>query len=173
MAFYSSLFANQVAGGVTAVDDQLKVEVGLQHGRLRSTLAEVVIPTGQATGTLAGLALVKPSDRIFSLRWFQSAAQTGAVDWDIGLYQTDNNRSILTRVGAVNSIADLNGAGTAGEWSSSDAMDDGILGKTFYEVAGLSAAPTYSQFMMAIEVGANATDEEATVSIQFQYTSGD
>jgi len=172
MAFYSSLFANQVAGGVTAVDDQLKVEVGLQHGRMRSTLAEVVIPTGQAIGTLIGLALVKPSDRIFGLRWNQDTAQSAGVDWEIGLYKTDNNRSILTRVGAVNSIADLNGTAGAG-WSSSDSMNDGIVGKTFYEVAGLSAAPTYGQFMMAIEVTTAATAPEATVSIQFQYTSGD
>lgn len=170
-SYYSSLFADQVAGGVTSPDLQLKVDPTLQHGRLRSTYGTITPPTINADGDKFAIALVKPTDRIW--QFFCSVEgdpSSNSPDYEVGICLTDDSRAIGAEVGAQNSICDLD-ASAAVTWA--DQLAAANVGKTFFEIGGLSTAPTYNQFMIALEVETAATTAAQQIRFRIVYTAGD
>ena len=170
-SYYSSLFADQVTGGVQAPDFNLKVDPTLQHGRLRSTYGTITPPTVNADGDKFALAIVKPTDRIW--QFFCSVEgdpSTNSPDYEVGLCLTNNQREIGNEVGAQNSICDLD-ASAAVTWA--DQLAAANVGKTFWEIGGLSAAPSYNQLMIALEVETAATTAAQQIRFRIVYTAGD
>ena len=167
--YYSTQYAAQAVGGITAFNSQFRSDPTLSHGRVRAKSASFITAAGLGAGTVFSIATMKSSDRILSCFFECGNIGASSATVDLGLYLVNSDGSLGTLVDVDAIKADL-AVSSAVAWA--DVLAIGNRSQTIYEFAGASA-DTNLQYIIAGTTADAATDATGVINVLINYTSGD
>jgi hypothetical protein len=113
-----------------------------ERGRLKATVETIEVAAADADGDIMAIAIVRSSDVVVDVQLLNDAITSGT-DYDLGLYDTDENGAAVVDVNAFADAVDMSSARVV--WSSMGFEAGGRniadCKKQVWELLGLSSDP--------------------------------